>query len=247
MLFLLPLYMLRRNAEVVGGACGGWPCCANAGVASDAPRSASTNSLFFMREILPHDLANRSVLLVEQEAANRILPAAGQPIGVDVEHLAARVVAEQQLVRELRDGGAAVDDETGHGDVVLEKRVVMIEFDNRVRHLRIRAPLVQVDVGAIDEAEARFPVVPPEVRAGGGDADLLDDVLADLRDEQPAGVRIPPEPLRVPEAVGVDLAERLRLVVVHERIARGNAVLAVRAVGPERIDAQHLAVRRAET
>src|SRR5437773_5355960 len=66
MLFLLPLYMLRRNAEVVGGACGCWPC-ANVGPASDTAAIAVTKSLFIMRAILPHDLANRPVLFVQEE------------------------------------------------------------------------------------------------------------------------------------------------------------------------------------
>src|SRR5205823_2555077 len=95
------------------------------------------------------------------------------------------------------------------------------------------------------------------------DADLLDDVLADLGDEEPAVFRIPAEALRISEAVQVDLAERARFA--DERIRRRYAVLAVGAggsvrlaVGPggsvrlqpdrrlERIDAQHLAERRAE-
>jgi hypothetical protein len=63
------LYMFRRNAEVVGGACGCWPCCANAGAASDDPTNAITKSLFIMRAILPYDFADRAVLLIEKEHA----------------------------------------------------------------------------------------------------------------------------------------------------------------------------------
>ena len=57
---------------------------------------------------------------------------------------------------------------------------------------------------------------------------------------------IPGEALGVAHAVGVDLAERVGVAVVDERVAGGNAVLAVGAVRAERIDAQDLAERRIE-
>src|SRR6266513_1979612 len=76
MLFLLPLYMLRRNPEVVGGAWACWPC-AKTGTASEVPSNAIANSLFIMRAILPHDLADRSVLLVQQEDELAVAACAG--------------------------------------------------------------------------------------------------------------------------------------------------------------------------
>src|SRR4029077_11812384 len=74
--------------------------------------------------------------------------------------------------------------------------------------------------------------------------DFLVDVLANLRLEHVAVLRIPREPLRIAMAVRVDLAERIG--ILRERIRRGNAVLAVRAVAAERIDAKDLAEDRLE-
>ena len=74
MLFLLPLYRLRRNAAVVGGPCS-CPRWAKAGAASDDARMEITNSLFIMRAILPHDLADRAVLFIEQEDSASYLAA----------------------------------------------------------------------------------------------------------------------------------------------------------------------------
>ena len=65
------------------------------------------------------------------------------------------------------------------------------------------------------ELEARLPLVPAEIRAGRHQADLLDEVLADVGDEHLAGLRVPREALRIADAERVDLAERVALAVTN--------------------------------
>src|SRR5258705_257931 len=123
MLFLLPLYMLRRNADVVGGACGCWPCCAKAGAASDVPSNAIVKSLFIMRAILSHHLANRAVLLVQQEHA--ILRPSTEPeiraFGGGA--LLRRVLLADQLQQRLRGSTAVEQDATDRILSALRQRI----------------------------------------------------------------------------------------------------------------------------
>jgi len=58
-------------------------------------------------------------LVVEQNPADRVLPALGKIVGVDIEDFTARVVAEQHLVRQLADRCAAIH--RAHGDRNLRK------------------------------------------------------------------------------------------------------------------------------
>src|SRR5262245_15380626 len=104
--------------------------------------------------------------------------------------------------------------------------------------------LIQIDMRPVDEPEARLPMVPSEVGARRDDVHFLHDVLPDLGEEQAAVLRIPPEALRIPKSVGVDLTHRLRIVVRHEWVARWDSVLAVRDVVAERVDAKQFSVRR---
>src|SRR5262245_31658411 len=106
--------------------------------------------------------------------------------------------------------------------------------------------MLEADRLAADESVAAFPLVPPQIRALGDLAHFFDDVLADVGEIEVAGARVPRIALRIPHAVRIDLGERVRIVVVGKWIVLRNAVLAVRAVLPERIDAEYLAERRAE-
>src|SRR5438034_721268 len=66
------------------------------------------------------------------------------------------------------------------------------------------------------------------------------------RGGDPPGRGVPGEGLRGSDAVEEDLAERLRVVVAGPGICRRDAVLAVRAVPAERVDAQDLAEGRGQ-
>ena len=173
----------------------------------------------------------------------KLCPPFGSASAFDVEDLAARVVAEDQLVRQLRHRLVAIGIDAGGGGEPLEDRVGVVELGDGVHHLRVAALILGAHF-AVEVLEAAFPHVPAVVAAGDDLVDLLVDVLADLRLEHVAVLRIPREPLRVAVAVGVDLAERVG--VLDERVRRGNAVLAVRAVLAQRIDAQDLAEDRLE-
>ena len=129
---------------------------------------------------------------------------------------------------------------------VLQQRIELRELDDGIRHLRIAARGVQAHFGPVHEPEAAFPDAPAEVRAFGYGRHLFGNPLADVGHVHRAGLRVPRESLRIARAVRVDLAERVRIVVVHERVVLRNAVLAVRAVVAERIDAENLAERAGE-
>ena len=58
------------------------------------------------------------------------------------------------------------------------------------------------------------------------DVDLFDVIHADVEGEHGAVGGIPGEPVGVAEAVGVDLAERLRIVVGGELVGHRDGVVA---------------------
>ena len=68
---------------------------------------ARRGRLALRRILLANQLQQRLLLalVVEQDAPDGVLAALRQRVGVDVEDLAARVVAEDQLVGERADGG----------------------------------------------------------------------------------------------------------------------------------------------
>ena len=147
-----------------------------------------------------------------------LLTAVRQLVGADVEHFTARVVAEDQQIRELRDLLPPVHDAHRNRRLRLQQRIELAVFDDGKRHLRIAARVFKADRLPADEAVAAFPLVPPEIRPLRHLAHLLDDVLPDIGDEEIAVTRIPREALRIAQADGVDLVERVGIVVVGEWI-----------------------------
>ena len=133
-----------------------------------------------------------------------------------------------------------------HRRAVLQQRIELRELDDRIGHLRIAARGFEAHFGTVDEPVAAFPHSPAEVRALGNRRHFLVDTLADVGHVHRPRLRVPREALRIARAVRVDLAERVRIVVVHERVVLRNAVLAVRAVLAQRIDAENLAERRSQ-
>ena len=114
-------------------------------------------------------------------------------------------------------------------------------LDHRIRHLGIATLVSETDLATADERETALPVVPAEVGTGRNETDLFYDVLADVGDQHVAGGRVPGKALGVTHAQGVDLAERVTIASVHEWIIGGNAILAVGAVGAQRVDTQDFA------
>ena len=169
-----------------------------------------------------------------------------QFVGLDVENLAAGKIAEQHEVLELPNRIAAVHVHPGDCGLCAEQRIELSVLGDRIRHRRIAATLREVDGRATDEPEAPLPLVPAKVRPRRREAQLLDDVLADVGHEQIGVSRIPAEPLRVADTGDVDFAERRGIAVAHEWIGGRHAILAVGAVSTERINPQNLSERRGE-
>src|SRR5262245_23382799 len=74
----------------------------------------------------------RSISVVEQDAADGVLTAGRQLVGMDVEDLAAREVPEEHQVRELRDRAGAVDVHPGDRRVPLQQRIELAIFRDRI-------------------------------------------------------------------------------------------------------------------
>ena len=103
-------------------------------------RSARAAGSFFCCDVLLGDELEQRLpraLVVEEDLADGRLAAVRQVVGVDVEDLAARVVAEDHQVLQLLDRGLPVDDEAGDRGA-LEERIAMIEFDDRATSGRVR-------------------------------------------------------------------------------------------------------------
>ena len=120
--------------------------------------------------------------MVEQHASNFVLPAIVRLVDVDVEHLPADNVAEQQLVLKFRDHVSPVDDYTGDGDRSFQQRVLLVELDNRIRDIGIAAWIVEIDRIVTRDyrlwvsLEASLPTVPAKVGPHRDNADLLHHV-----------------------------------------------------------------------
>ena len=94
-------------------------------------RSARAAGSFLLLDVLLDDELEQRLpraLVVEEDPADRRLAAVRQVVGVDVEDLAARVVAEDHQVLQLRDRGLPVDDEAGD-----RRRAGRADRDDRTR------------------------------------------------------------------------------------------------------------------
>src|SRR5205823_3680686 len=90
-----------------------------------------------------------------------------------------------------------------------------------------RKKLVEVSAGLRDAViENSLALHPSIVVALVDNIDLFDIAHADVRSEHRAVGEVPRQPVRVPEAISVDFAERLRIAVRCELVDRGNRVIA---------------------
>ena len=115
----------RRSARVAGG----FPCFA------------------FVSLMICSSVFGRAAV-VEQDAPYRILAALRQVVGVEIEDLAARVVAEHHLVGERLDRRLPVHDAHRDGRLILEQRIALGVLDDRVRQLGVAARVVDADAAA---------------------------------------------------------------------------------------------------
>ena len=84
---------------------------------------------------------------------------------------------------------------------------------------RQREKLVEVSAGPRDAViENSLALHPSVIGTLVDDIDLLDIAHADVRYEHRAVRKVPREPVGVPETVGVDFAERLRIAVCCELV-----------------------------
>src|SRR5919106_3965396 len=100
--------------------------------------------------------------------------------------------------------------------------------------------IVPVDV----EEQRPFLTVPPVVAAIDDDVDLLDVVLADVADEEPARLRVERKPERVSEAKGKDLLNDTG--PSDKRITGGYSILTVGRVPAVHVDPKDLSMRRVQ-
>src|SRR5688572_24854389 len=142
----------------------------------------------------------RHTVIVEQDPADGTLSAARQFVGAEIKYLSARVIAEEDEIRQLRNLGAAVDVHAGDGGARLKKRVELPVLHDRVRDFRIAALIRKTHFVSADELEAALPGIPSKVGTGGHKTDLLDDVLPDVRQKHVAGFRVPGKALRIADA-----------------------------------------------
>jgi hypothetical protein len=131
---------------------------------------------------------------------------------------------------------------------------VVVVYRDRIRELvpiagaqHVGGQLVELiqraavaDHAVLEIALALHPAV---VAAVADDVDLFDVIHADVADVHRAVGRVPREPMRIAEAVRVDLAERLRIAVRLELVVGRDRVIAepLRTTGfarAARIDAQ---------
>ena len=107
----------------------------------------------------------------------------------------------------------------GIGEAVLHAAVQNIR--------RQRVDLISVSSGHVIAAlENSLSLHPAVVVALANDVDLLDIGITDVGNEQRAVAWIPRQPVRVAEAVCVDLTERLRITVGSELVDRRNRIVA---------------------
>src|SRR5690606_25801654 len=109
-----------------------------------------------------------------------------QLVGVNVENLPARVVAEDQEVRQLGNRRVPIDLDARDGHAA-EEWIVVVVLSDRPGETGFAAPFRRIDT-AIRIGEAALPSVPSQVGARGDRADLLDGVLPDVGDEHPTGL-----------------------------------------------------------
>src|SRR5690606_15732028 len=143
--------------------------------------------------------------IVEQDAPNGVMAAA---VGVrtNVENLAARIVAEDDLVLQGRDFIAAVDRDAGDGYLALEQWVGMVVFHQPPDQVGAAARIVQINL-ATDVAIAAFPDCPAEIAAGSDRADLLNMMLPDVSQQHASRRAVPGEALRIAHPIGIDVGQ----------------------------------------
>ena len=182
----------------------------------------------------------------EEDPADRILSPGGKLVDLDVEDLTTGVVAEQQQVGQCRDCVVAVDHDTGRGRAPLQQGVQLSVLGDRIRESGLASRIDQADLPSADEPVAALPVVPPQIGATGDETDFFDDVLTDVSEEHVAGRGVPAETLGIANPVGINLRQRTGAPGVGKRIVGGNAVVAIGAVGAERVNTQELPERPTE-
>src|SRR5262245_46969393 len=79
----------------------------------------------------------RCTAIVEQDSPDGILTTFRKIVRVDVEDLAAGVVAKDQEIAQLGNSIAAIDQSTDRGRVVLQQRIQLTELDDRIRNLGV--------------------------------------------------------------------------------------------------------------
>ena len=133
-------------------------------------------------------------IVVQQDPANGVLSAFGQIVGTDIEDFAARVIAENEQVRQLRNFGAPIHKSANCSLASARKQGVRLTiFDDRIRDFRIRPRTGRFKSGwpSGELLVAAFPDVPPQIRACGNRANLFHRVLTDIGHEHISVLRIP--------------------------------------------------------
>src|SRR4029079_15270364 len=122
---------------------------------------------------------------------------------------------------ELSNPVISVDHSADRGGIVLQQRVHLAVFDNRISHIRVASWILRIHLGwpsRSDKPETAFPQVPSQIRSGGHAADFFNRVLTDIGHEHVPIPGIPENTLAIAHAIGIDLSERFRFAVTDKWI-----------------------------
>src|SRR5262245_24809667 len=97
--------------------------------------------------------------------------------------------------------------DAGDGRLRLQQWIELSVLNDRISHGWIASPIRKAHGLAAHKPETALPFVPTEIGARARDAELLDDVLTDVGDEQISVSRVPAETLRIAKSIDVNLSE----------------------------------------